>query len=230
MIGTLPPYVTLVASLPAVGPLLTNKVPPINEVRLAQRLKWLTKEDQAQIETLRSLLAWTRLDMTETDEAFVARADRLLRGVHSAPLRAAVRDRLEIRTVLAALRRRHAGEEAPPPGTVWGFGRFVATIRANWGAPDFGVGRAFPWILTAKERLESDDRPGLERVALEAAWAAGERHLGGHDFDLEAVALYLARWSLVDRWARYDTDAAAARFTELLDEALSDSPSVLAAA
>jgi hypothetical protein len=230
VIGTLPSYVTLMASLPAVGPLLTNKAPPINEVRLKQRLKWLTPEDQTQVETLRSLLAWTRLDMGETDEAFLARAHRLLREVRSESLRAAVRDRLEIRTLLAAMRRRHAGEEAPPPGTAWGFGRFVATIRANWGAPDFGVGRAFPWVLAARERLEADDRPGLERIILDAAWAAGERHLGGHDFDLEAVAWYLARWSLVDRWARYDADAAAERFAELLDDALTDSPSFLAAA
>ena len=230
MIGTLPSYVTLMASLPAVGPLLTNKAPPINEVRLHQRLKWLTPEDQTQVETLRSLLAWTRLDMGETDEAFLARAKRLLGDVRSDALRAAARDRLEIRTLLAALRRRHAGEDAPLPGTAWGFGRFVTTIRANWGAPDFGVGRAFPWVLAARERLEADDRPGRERIILDAAWAAGERHLGGHDFDLEAVAWYLGRGSLVDRWSRYDADAAAERFAELLDDALTDSPSFLAAA
>ena len=59
---------------------------------------------------------------------------------------------------------------------------------------------------------------------LEAAWAAGERHLALHDFDFEAVVYYVLRWSLVDRWSRYDAEAAAVRFAELLDAAIAESP------
>ncbi len=224
MMGEPPPYVMLMASLPALGPLLSEKAPPINASRLERRLRELSPEDRVELEGLRSLASWMRLDMAEDEAVFLVRARSVIDGVRSEAIRAVARDRLEIRTLLAALRRRHAGEEAPPPGTPWGYGRFVETIRSHWGAPDFGVGRAFPWILAAKERLESGDRAGLERIVLEAAWVAGERHLALHTFDFEAVVYYVLRWSLVDRWSRYDADAAAVRFAELLDAALADSP------
>lgn len=224
MMGEAPPYVMLMASLPALGPLLSEKAPPINESRLERRLRALSPEDHAELDLLRSLGSWMRLDMAEAETAFLARARSAIAGVRSEPIRALARDRLEIRTLLAALRRRHAGGEAPSPATPWGYGRFVETIRAHWGVPDFGVGRAFPWIGPAKEKLESGDRAGLERIVLEASWAAGERHLALHDFDFEAVVYYVLRWSLVDRWSRYDAEAAADRFAELLDEALADSP------
>jgi hypothetical protein len=224
MMGEAPPYVMLMASLPALGPLLSERAPTISETRLERRLRELSPEDHAELEGLRSLASWLRLDMAEDEAAFLARARSVIAGVRSDAIRALARDRLEIRTLLAALRRRHAGEEAPAPGTPWGYGRFVETIRAHWGAPDFGVGRAFPWIGAAKERLESGDRAGLERIVLEAAWAAGERHLALHEFDFEAVVYYVLRWSLVDRWSRYDTEAAAVRFAELLDAAIAESP------
>jgi len=216
------PYVMLVASLPHVGTLLSNRAPPINQVRLEQRLKELDPEDRAELEALRSLLSWSRLEIGDEDAAFVARARQIIEAAHSETLRAAASERLEIRTLMAALRRRHCGEDAPAPGTVWGYGRYVDTIRANWAAPDFGVGRAFPWVLAAKEKLEAGDAQGLERITLQAAWDSGARHAAGHEFDFEAVAAYALRWSLVDRWSRYDAAAAATRFTELLEAAFAD--------
>jgi hypothetical protein len=222
VIAEAPPYVTLTASLPALGRLLAAKAPPINQPSLEHRLKALTPEDHREVTALRDVLSWTRLAMTESDPAFLARARRVEAGLRSEVLRGVLRDRLEIRTVVAALRRRHAGEDAPPAGEAWGYGRFVEIIRANWGAPDFGVGRSFPWVVAAREKLEAGDRTGFERVVLEAAWAAGTRRLAAHHFDLEAVVRYALHWSLVDRWARYDDDAATTRFGELLDGALTD--------
>jgi hypothetical protein len=77
-------------------------------------------------------------------------------------------------------------------------------------------------VLKAKEKLEAGDARGLEAIVLQAAWDAGARHLAGHAFDFEAVAFYVLRWSLIDRWSRYDATAAAARFTDLLDAAFAD--------
>ena len=42
MMGEAPPYVMLMASLPALGPLLSEKAPPINESRLERRLRELS--------------------------------------------------------------------------------------------------------------------------------------------------------------------------------------------
>lgn len=221
------PYVMLVASLPALGTLLSNRAPPINQTRLEQRLNALDPEDHADLDALRSLLSWSRLGIGDEDAAFVERAVRVIAAVRSDTLRAAASERLEIRTLLAALRRRHRGEDAPAPGTVWGYGRFVETIRANWAVSDFGVGRLFPWVVKAREKLDAGDAAGLERIALQAAWDSGARHAAGHEFDFEAVAFYVLRWSLVDRWSRYDAAAAAARFAELLDAAFTENDNTL---
>lgn len=224
------PYIMLMASLPALGTLLSNQAPPINHVRLEERLTALKPEDRADLEALRSLLSWSRLDIGDEDTAFVARAEQVVGALRSKTLRDAASERLEIRTLIAALRRRHRGEDAPTPGTRWGYGRFVETIRAKWAEPDFGVGRTFPWVISAKEKLEAGDAQGLERIVLQTAWDSASRHLTGHAFDFEAVAFYVLRWSLIDRWSRYDATAAATRFNELLDAAFSQDQDFLAAA
>jgi hypothetical protein len=215
------PYVTLMASLPAVL-FLSEREPPINASRLAERLKDLMPEDQAEIERMRGLIAWSAIDPRLDDAAFVVKAERAIASLRSETLQAAARDRFEVRTLVAALRARHAGEDAPPEGVRWGFGRHVERIRRNWSAPDFGMARLYPWVLKARERLEAGDTAGLERLLLEVAWAAVQRHEQGHEFDLEAVAFYIMRWSIADRWARYDADVAGARFGELLDAAVAD--------
>lgn len=213
------PYITLVASLPATGPLLSGAEPPINRSRLLDRLKILSIEHRAELDALFSIFAWADLDMTESDASFLQRADRVVKGISSEDVRNAAQERLEIRTLIAALRRRHAGEETPADGVRWGYGRFVNAIRANWNSPDFGIGRAFPWVLSAKEKLEAGDTVAFERIALEAAWKSGTHWEVGHDFDYEAVVFYVLRWSLNERWSRYDADAAGLRFAGLLDAA-----------
>ncbi len=219
MIFQTDPYVMLMASLPAVGPLLTGKAPPINRVRLDERLKQLSAEDAAELDAMTAILSWSRLDIADEDAIFVARAEKLMESIHAPDLRDALRDRLELRTLVAALRRRHAGHEAPAEGEVWGFGRYTEQIRRNWALPDFGLARTFPWLNHARERLEAGDPAGLERIVLQAAWDSVSRYVPGHEFDKEAVAFYVARWSLADRWSTYDAEIAAIRFAELIDEA-----------
>lgn len=212
------PYVTLMASLPAIG-FLSEKAPPINAARLAERLRMLSEPDAAEMAAIRSILGWAHIDIGDDDAAFLERLARVLAQVRSPVLRAALDERMEIRTVIAALRRRHAGLEAPAPGERWGWGRHLGHIRANWGLPEFGLARVYPWLPAARERLAKGDSAGLERLVLEAAWRSIDRHAFGHEFDFEAAALYLARWSLADRWSRYDAEAAAGRFAEMLEAA-----------
>lgn len=224
------PYVTLMASLPAIG-LLSEKEPPINRARLNERLKALSPEDMEGVELARSILSWDRIDVGDDDAAFLDRAAQVVAQIPDGDLRAAIEERLEIRTLVAALRRRHAGQEAPPPGSApWGFGRHLERTRAGWSLPDFGLGRMFPWLPAARDLLERGDVAGMERVVLQASWEAAARRAFGHEFDLEAVGLYLMRWSLAERWARYDSDAAAVRFAEMLDAAMAGAPGLEEAA
>lgn len=216
------PYVMLMASLPAHGPLLANATPVISAIRLEERLGFLLPEDRADLERLGDALAWSRIPLGTDDATYLASLHRIMCTIRNECLRNMIRDRLEVRTLLAALRRRLAGEEALAPGTAWGYGRYVETIRKNWNLPDFGVTHSFPWVNKARERLEADDSAGVERIALQAAWDATSRYANGHFFDFEAVACYLVKWYLADHWVHYDVAISTARFSALLDAACGD--------
>jgi hypothetical protein len=218
-------YVTLMASLPALGTILAAKTPPINRVRLQARLKsMLRPEHLVDIEAAADVLAWERQPLLMTDAEFVKKAQNMIPKIRNETVQRLVRDVIELRTVVAALRRRHAGQDAPAEGEVWGYGRYVDRIRANWREPGFGLEQVIKWLLPAKEKIEKADAAGLERILLEAAWRHADRLIGAHDFDFEAVALYVLRWAILDRWTRYDVEAAAARFGALLAEALDAAP------
>jgi hypothetical protein len=148
-------YVQLVASLPALGPILAAKTAPINRVRLQARLQdMLRPEHRAEIEAAASILAWPRQPLLETDADFVSKARTVIPTLKSETVRRLVHDRLELRTVIAALRRRHAGQDAPSAGEVWGYGRYIDRIRANWRDPGFGLGQSLKWVLPAKDKLD----------------------------------------------------------------------------
>jgi hypothetical protein len=217
------------ASLPPIG-FLSDKEPPIGRTRLMERLADLAPDDAALLRRLIEIVSWRFVDVTRDDAAFLAEAEALLADIGNPTLAAVLRDRLETRTVVAALRRRHAGEDAPPKGARWGFGRHVERLRAGWSLPDFGLAAFYPWLPAAREALEAGDAVALERLLLETAWGQQARQAPGHEFDFEAVALYVLRWSMADRWARYDADAAQARFGALLDAALEDAPEIPEAA
>lgn len=213
-------YLTLITSLPAHGELFGAKQTPLSRLRLSQRLKLLDPQDAADLEKLGALTEWFRLGMHEDDEAIVRRAREVLPAVANSFVRDLATWRLEMRTIVAALRRRHAGEGAPARGRAWGFGRWVPHLTRYWSEPNLGLERAFPWLPEARRLLESGDPLGLERLLLGTFWNHLERVSEGHHFDFEAVVVYCGRWDLVARWTGYRGDDAVARFDELVEAAL----------
>jgi len=213
-------YVTLMASLPALGPMLAARHAPINSVRLQTRLKQLHPEHLAELTAIADLLDWSRLPLAGTDDELVRRARTVIPTLSSPTVADLARDRMELRTLVSALRRRHAGQEAPSAGVVWGYGRYVRRLVSGWREPDFGLAQSFPWVNAARACLEKQDSRGLERILLEQAWHLTDRVAGGHVFNFEAVVLYVIRWHLLYRWTRYDAEAAAARFGGLVAETL----------
>jgi hypothetical protein len=221
-------YVQLMASVPALGPILAAKTAPINRVRLQARLRaMLRPEHVAEIKAAASILVWPRDAVKSTDADFVRHAQKVIATFKSETLRRLVYDRLEQRTVVAALRRRHAKQDAPGARESWGYGRYVGRIRANWRDPHFGLAQTLKWLPAVKDKLDKEDATGLERLLLETAWRQADRMVGAHHFDFEAVALYVVRWDLLDRWTRYDAEAAGARFGALVADALTANPMIL---
>ena len=76
--ATAPPYITLMASLPALPDIIEAKQTPISRLRLEQRLRGLAPDDKALLDDLRGLLPWQHLALDETDAEFVLRARRLV--------------------------------------------------------------------------------------------------------------------------------------------------------
>jgi hypothetical protein len=217
---TTPPYVTLAASLPALGELFAARQTPISRLRLQQRLRGLEPADRALLDEILDLLSWRRLALERTDAQQVRRAKALIPRLPTTALRRAVEHRLKMRTILAALRRRQRGELAPTADEVWGYGRWTRTIRQSWQEPGLGVERAHPWVAEAAGHVRSGDAVALESLMMREIWMLTGRLAMGHAFDFTAVALYMLRYQLVERRVAYDVEAATLRFRRLVAEGL----------
>jgi hypothetical protein len=216
----MPKYVTLMSSLPPLGQLFGSTQTPLSRLKLENRLKLLDAKDTERLNRIANLIAWSQQPKERTDSQFVADANRLLAELHNPTLQGIITFRLDLRTILVALRRRHRGETAPPVDQPWGVGSWVNYIEQNWTEAGFGLEGMFPWVLEANRLLKQDDSVALERLQFELNWKMLDRFGAGHYFDFEAVVIYLMRWSLVDRWTRYDGEVAVKRFGELVDEGI----------
>lgn len=209
-------YYTLMASLPALPPLFSERQPPLSRYSLEQRLRMLEPEDERALVRMGRLLMWSRLPLEVSDQEMVEMAEGVIDEIENPLLREVADWRLGLRTVVAALRRRAAGEPAPGRGEKWGVGRWTRPIELNWGKSDFGLAGALPWIVDFNERIEKMDSLGFERSLLQLVWTYLTRKAEGHYFDFEAVALYAQRWDVIHRWSVYDSTEAAKRFDELM--------------
>lgn len=213
-------YTMLVASLPAHAPLFSAKQTPLSRIRLDERLSMLEPDDATQLERVEGALEWGGITNADNDEAVYEHSVAMLGSVHSPFLREIIRERLELRTLIAALRRRRLGGSAPDLRERWGFGRWVGQIRRNWSDPVFRLERVFPWAKEAHQLLEARNWMELERLLLGHVWNSLGRRCEGHYFDFEAITIYVLRWSLVARWTGYDAGVANERFKNLVDQAM----------
>lgn len=212
----------LMASLPAPGRLFADKQTPLSRFRLEARLHALEDADRAVLRAVEDALEWrgvTRAD--DDDDGVRARVRRARAMTASETLRAVIDRRMEIRTCLAALRRRAAADAPPPDDGSWGYGRWRRRILRNWRAAAFGLDRIHPWIKEADRLLSDGAAFDLERLLLDVVDRDLRRAGALHQFDLEAVVVYVLRWSLFDRWSRYNAEAASRRFSDLLEKGLS---------
>ncbi len=215
-----PAYVSLMSSLPYHGELFGAKQTPLSRFQLEKRLAWLAPEHAETLASIESIVRWRRLQLGLADDVFLDQADKLVESLDSPLLAEAVQTRLEARTLIAAMRMRRAGRPAPGPRQRWGYGRWVNVIARHWNDVDFGVQRMFPWVVEAGRKLEDGDALGVDRLFMEYAWQELARLGAGHYFDFEAVAIYVLRWDLIDRWTRYDADVARERILALAGDCM----------
>lgn len=213
-------YAMLMASLPPHKPdLFATTQTPISQIQLDKRLRWLEARDAEDLNKIQSLLYWSKMSEI-SDEDYIAETQSELDAIHNDFFRQVICWRLELRTLVAAMRKRYQGMQSAPEKSALGFGRWTLFIRKNWGQRDFGIGRQLPWLEEVDRLLRSENSLALEKFLLNLVWQHYEQQGNGHYFDFEAVIIYVLRWDVINRWNHYHTQQAMERFSAILDNRL----------
>jgi hypothetical protein len=219
-------YLTLMASLPALQAPFVARQLPLSRLRLEARLRLLDEDDAGMLSRILDVMQWERAGIEMTDADMVLRLDALMDELHGATLRRVISERFALRTVLAAMRRRRRGQNAPATGAAWGFGEFVDLIRRNWTRPHFGLRRTMPWLAELRELHDAGATLELERAIVRVDWDNLCRAAREHEFDFEAVVLYALRYNVVADWLGHAPADARARFEELVASAIGDNGTI----
>jgi len=223
------PYVTLISSLPPHMPqLFATRQTPISRIKLNERLLMLTPEHTRDLVLIENLVHWDRIAISTTDEVMVRRAEKTMSSLQNQFIKNIIIWRLEERTAIAALRRKYLGLDAPKPGMRWGYGRWVGHIERHWHEPTFALEKILPWLTEAWQLLNEKNHLGLERLLLSLVWEYYGSVVSGHYFDFEAVAVYVLRWDVIDRWSRYNNNLATQRLERMIDAGLGDFNAIFA--
>lgn len=210
-------YYTLVASLPNLPPHFQVERLPISRQRLLERLKMLHEDDAAVIDQVVNFFIWDRQPLDRTDDEVIARYDHLMHTIDNRLVRRLINDRMNVRTVVSAIRRRRSGL-TPPRGV----GQFVDHIRRNWQHPDFKLGGRLPWVAEMQEHMAAGTAAAGDDLLLSTNWQFWTNLSLDYTFSFEAVILYLARWEVIDRWTTRDHEAGRQRFEHLITETLGE--------
>lgn len=210
-------YYQLVASLPFLPRPRQAERLPINEPRLEQRLNLLPPEDREIVMELQKFIRWQNHDLADDEAAVGANYQKLRERNHHPAVRAAIDFRMNLRTVMAALRRRHRGESDPPSNSNWGAGKWVRHIETNWNHPDFRLAPVFPWLPQVRDHLEKGETRQLEELAMNLAWEDLEKTALNKPFGLEAVIAFLFKWDILKRWLSYQEEAAREQFDQIAE-------------
>ncbi len=209
-------YYTLIASLPALPPHFDVDRPPVSRPRLRQLLRQLSEEDAETIQQLASFFSWDRQLIEQSDEDICRRYHELTEN-RQPLIREIVTLRINVRTIVAALRRRR--DHLDPPTAV---GELVKPIARNWNDPTFGLGRRYRWIEPFLEQMLAGETSKGERTIFEFTWQTWSRMAAEFTFSFEAVPLYVARWEIVHRWTTRDMDTGRERFEQMSQETLGE--------
>jgi hypothetical protein len=210
----------LMASLPPLGDLFGQNQTPLTEIQLRHRLRFLTDQDSKTLSQIEQLVRRSKQPAEWTDAQIVGSTKALLHHLRSNTLKQAVEFVVNLRTIVAALRRRKLGENSPPKQSDWGYSPWIKRIERHWTEPDFGLGSAVHWLPEAGRLWDNDDSVELERLILVESWKQFSRLSNGHYFDFAAVVLYVLRWSLINRRVNYDRETAQKRFNSLIDDGI----------
>jgi hypothetical protein len=213
-------YYTLVASLPHLPRFDRAKRLPINRQQLDLRLHMLSEEDAEVVQLAERFISWQHQPIERTDQEMISFHRKVLATSSNPVLHGIIGFRMDMRTLLAALRLRSRGEGPPAVDAAWGIGPLAQDIRRHWNDPWFHLEYRYPWLPEVARLLEAGDSFAVEKRTMRLIWD----HLGQiadfTGFGFDTVLGYLFRWDLVARWLSYEPKVAALRFEHLVTEAI----------
>jgi len=215
-------YITLMASMPALPAPFAARELPLSRIGLEGRLRLLDDEDAQLLDRILHVMVWERIDIALPAAEIIRLVDDVMNLLHSETLRTVIRERFELRTVLAALRRRRRGESSPSSGTRWGCGRYVDQISRNWARPHFGLRRTLPWLGEIRDLHDVGSIRRLDLAISRVAWQGLVDAQREHEFDFDAVALYVLKYDMIARRLAHSAAKTRKRFDELVAAGLGD--------
>ena len=216
-------YTMLMASLPPHPmSLWDQKNKPVSRLRLERRLSLLNEQDKQQLKEIESILHWAKMSDEKSDADIVIEAERLIAVIDNPILKKVIIWRLELRTIVTAIRRRQLGKSAPKKIERWGYGQVVPFIQKNWQVDDFSLGHRYHWVRAANTLFKQEQSVELEKLLLNLSWQHYEMIGHDHYFDFEAVVIYVLRWNIVNRWVQCNEQEAMSQFDELVNKGLGE--------
>ncbi|WP_100641720.1 DUF2764 family protein [Alteromonas facilis] len=212
-------YVMLISSLPSPNGLFKSSHTPLSRIKLEQRLSVLSPAEHTILASVEKALDWRFLDADMSDEMIRALDLHAISSVRNETLSLIIRNRLEMRTLIAATRMRHNGK-AKPSSARWGFGRWQTHIINHWQEADFALSHLFPWINEFRQHIENDNPVLAERLILTESFKQLQRLSHQHRFDFEAVVIYVLKWNILDRSLNSNGYQAQRRFEQLVKQGL----------
>lgn len=212
-------YYTVVASFPNLPYFENAERLPLTRLRLEQRLRMLEPNETWQVYQAENLTGWRySAEKPGSESNFIPQLTKVVQDIEQPVLREFVTYRLEMQTVLAALRLRQGRRKVSQGTEPWGFGRWVKHIEVNWESSDFRLGTVYPWLLEAGNLLRASDVTGLERLLMDVVWRHLSRLADANPFGFEAVTAFVFKWDISRAWLLRDAAAAKLRFQTLIEE------------
>jgi len=221
MINSQTDYAMLMASLPPHALSLWDvKNKRLSSVQLERHLSVLSAEDRQMLREIETVLHWAKMPTIEEEQQLIKNTHQLLMSLQNSFLHDVIVWRLNIRTIMAAIRRRKLNLTITKQQDYVGFGEVSAVIKKNWQVDDFSLAFRFPWIKEANQLFNNNETLALEKLLLNLSWQHYERLGQRHYFDFEAVIIYVLRWDIINRWAQNDEKKAMQQFELLVEQAL----------
>jgi hypothetical protein len=219
-------YAGIMVSLPRLEPLFQAKITPISRVGLDKRLALLDPKDKEILAAVRGMILWDTAGIEASEQLVRQSVETLQRMALPPTVQALCKEALELRSTLAAMRMRAAGQSAPSlEASRKLFAPGVARRLVNrWSEPAFGLGRVYPWLTEADSQHRAGNAWAVEKLLLAWIWGRLEWYKTHHYYNVEAVVLYVLQWDMTRRRTMADAQKANARFEILLKNAMDKEP------